>query len=75
MGGYDAGYYGYLWSNVYAFDMFTLFEDGHLLSSDVGYKYRVSILEKGNLKDAGQLLQDFLGRKPNSNAFFKFLGL
>lgn len=75
MGGYDAGYYGYLWSNVFAMDMFTLFKNGKLLSSEVGYKYRTAILEKGNTKDADLLLQDFLGRKPNSKAFFEFLGL
>ncbi len=75
MGGYDAGYYGYLWSNVYAFDMFTLFENGKLLSPQVGLKYRQTILEKGNLKEASVLLQDFLNRKPNSNAFFRYLGI
>ena len=75
MGGYDAGYYGYLWSNVYAFDMFTKFENGNLLSSQVGLKYRRSVLEKGNLQDAMALLQEFLGRKPNTEAFFRYLGI
>jgi thimet oligopeptidase len=75
MGGYDAGYYGYLWSNVFAFDMFTHFENGHLLSPEVGYRYRKEILEKGNLRDADKLLEAFLGRKPNSKAFFRYLGI
>lgn len=75
MGGYDAGYYGYLWSQVFAYDMYTHFENGKTLSPEVGKKYRVSILEKGNLRPADQLLTEFLGRKPNSKAFFKFLGV
>lgn len=75
MGGYDAGYYGYLWSEVYAQDMFTRFEDGHLLDADTGYRYRTTILEKGNMEDPLKLITDFIGRKPNQNAFFKRLGI
>ncbi|MCB0368773.1 MAG: Zn-dependent oligopeptidase [Bdellovibrionales bacterium] len=75
MGGYDAGYYGYMWSNVYAFDMFSNFQGKNLLSPDEGLKYRVSVLEKGDTKDASQLLYEFLGRKPSNKAFFDFLGV
>jgi thimet oligopeptidase len=73
MSGYDAGYYGYLWSEVYAADMFTRFETEGLLNSTVGHQYRKYILEPGKMKDANVLLTQFLGRKPNSNAFFKKL--
>ncbi len=73
MGGYDAGYYGYLWSEVYAEDMFTLFEKGGLLSPKVGARYRKMILEKGNMEENMSMLRRFLGREPNSKAFFKRL--
>ncbi|MFZ3229519.1 MAG: M3 family metallopeptidase [Pseudobdellovibrio sp.] len=73
MGGYDAGYYGYLWSEVYAQDMFTQFPEQNLLSPEVGARYRTNILEQGNMKQALDLLRNFLGREPNSDAFFKKL--
>jgi thimet oligopeptidase len=73
MGGYDAGYYGYMWSLVYATDMFTRFQAGGLLSPQVGADYRRVILENGNTKDAIDLLTEFIGRTPNSDAFFKKL--
>jgi Zn-dependent oligopeptidase len=73
MGGYDAGYYGYMWSLVYATDMFTRFQAGGLLSPEVGADYRHVILENGNMKDAIDLLSDLIGRAPNSEAFFKKL--
>ncbi|MBC7692387.1 MAG: Zn-dependent oligopeptidase [Methylotenera sp.] len=75
MGGYDAGYYGYLWSEVYAADMFTKFSAAGLLSPEVGGEYRRIILESGNSRDAIDLLRDFLGREPNSDAFLKKLHL
>lgn len=75
MGGYDAGYYGYLWSEVYAQDMFSQFPAEDLTNSLVGARYRQNILEKGNMQDAFELLREFLGRDPNSDAFFKKLGL
>jgi thimet oligopeptidase len=75
MGGYDAGYYGYMWSLVYAQDMFTRFQQGGLLSPVVGADYRKWILEKGNMIDAIDVVRGFLGREPNSNAFYLMLGI
>ena len=73
MGGYDAGYYGYLWSDVFAQDMFTKFEKAGLLNAKVGMSYRKNILEKGDTETADKLLASFLGRSPNNKAFFKRL--
>ncbi len=75
MSGYDAGYFGYLWSDVYAADMFTRFEKEGLLNSKTGADYRRTILESGNTVDAMELIKKFLGRTPNSKAFFKKLGI
>ena len=75
MGGYDAGYYGYLWSDVYAQDMFTVFEKAGLLNPKVGGRYRKIILEEGDVYPADKLIAEFLGRKPNNKAFFKHLGI
>jgi thimet oligopeptidase len=75
MGGYDAGYYGYLWSKVYAEDMFTRFEEKGLLNAEVGGNYRKNILERGNMSEALSLVTEFLGRAPNNAAFFKKLGI
>lgn len=73
MGGYDAGYYGYLWSLVYAADMFTKFEKAGLRNPEVGLLYRKTVLEQGKMVDAFQILEEFLGRKPNFEAFYKNL--
>ncbi|NRA45638.1 MAG: Zn-dependent oligopeptidase [Oligoflexales bacterium] len=70
MGGYDAGYYGYLWSEIYAADMFTRFDKEGYLNPKTGADYRTSILEKGGSKDPFVLIQDFLGKKPDEEAFF-----
>ncbi len=75
MGGYDAGYYGYLWSEVYAQDMFTAFESTDLLNPEVGARYRQIILESGNMEDAQDLISRFLGRPSNNEAFLRKLGI
>lgn len=75
MGGYDSGYYGYLWSKVYAEDMFTRFKKEGLLSPKVGADYVKWILEPGGTQDPFVLISGFLKRKPNENAFFKSLGM
>jgi thimet oligopeptidase len=71
--GYDAGYYGYLWSLVYAQDMFTVFEKGGLENPAIGARYRTYILAPGGSVEPDQLLRDFLGREPSSDAFYKEL--
>ena len=73
--GYDARYYGYLWSHVFGDDMFTRFEGEGLLNPDLGAEYRRTVLERGGSVDGDQLVRDFLGREPNSDAFLRGLGL
>jgi thimet oligopeptidase len=73
--GYDAGYYGYLWSRVFGDDMFTRFERAGVLDRATGLDYRRKILERGGSVDVDVLVRDFLGREPNTDAFFRELGL
>ena len=73
--GYDAGYYGYMWSKVFASDMFTKFQKNGLLDKKTGDRYKKWILEKGSSMDEMELLKKFLGRKPNNKAFLKEIGL
>ncbi len=75
MGGYDAGYYGYLWSKVYAQDMFSVFKAEGISNAEVGMRYRKTILEYGNMKEALDLLPMFLGRAPSKAAFYEDLGI
>ncbi len=72
--GYDAGYYGYLWSKVYAADMFTRFEKEGILSKKVGADYKKWILEKGGSMEDIDLVKGFLGRKPSNEAFLIEIG-
>jgi thimet oligopeptidase len=71
MGGYDAGYYGYLWSKVYAQDMFTAFQQGGLENPEVGMRYRKDILEPARTYDPDVEVEHFLGRPMNPNAFYQ----
>lgn len=68
MSGYDAGYYGYLWSKVYAADMFTRFA-ADPLDPLIGHDYRAKVLAPGASRDESSLVEDFLGR-PSTNAAF-----
>ncbi|MBM3139406.1 MAG: Zn-dependent oligopeptidase [Chloroflexi bacterium] len=72
--GYDAGYYGYLWSQVFGDDMFTRFE-GAPDPGAVGADYRRVILERGGTRDAAELIREFLGREPRNDAFLREIGL
>ena len=75
MGGYDAGYYGYLWSEVFAADMFTRFAREGVLNPKTGRDYRDIILAKGRTEDPDELLREFLGRAPNEEAFLRQIGI
>ncbi|KAL4213935.1 hypothetical protein AB4K20DRAFT_1889169 [Rhizopus microsporus] len=71
MGGYDSGYYGYLWSKVFSSDMFYSKFEKNTLSPEAGYQYRKEILEKGSSRDGMDSLKAFLGREPSSDAFMR----
>jgi thimet oligopeptidase len=73
VGGYEAGYYSYAWSKVYAQDMFTRFEEEGLLNTTTGSDYRTWILEKGGSMEEMDLIKKFLGRAPNTKAFLKYI--
>ena len=72
---YAASYYGYLWSEVYAQDMFSIFEENGIMEARTGMRYREIILEKGGTEEALDLVKEFLGREPNNKAFLKSMGL
>ncbi len=72
---YDAKYYSYLWSKVFALDLFNHIKTYGLLNPEIGIKYKNTILAPGGSKHPNELLQDFLGRAPNSDAFMHDLGL
>jgi len=75
IGGYDSGYYGYLSSQVYSADMFyTVFKKDPMNGTE-GRRYRHTVLERGGSQDEMQTLEDFLGRKPSTEAFYKELGV
>ena len=69
MGGYAAGYYGYLWSEVMALDMLSAFQ-GKLMDPATGRRYRELILSRGGEVAPLAMVEAFLGRKPSTEAFF-----
>ena len=69
LGGYDAAYYGYLWAEIIGDDLFSRFENEGILSNSVGVDYKNKILKPGGTVPAENMVQDFLGRKWNDEAF------
>jgi thimet oligopeptidase len=75
MGGYDAGYYAYLWSKVYAQDMFTAFQEGGIENPIVGARYRTTILQPARTYEPEVEVRNFLGRPMSPNAFYSEFGI
>ncbi len=73
--GYQAGYYGYMWSRVFAEDMAERFRELGMLSPEAGQHYLSTVLGQGGTKSADDMLRDYLGREPKMDAFIRSLGL
>ena len=69
---YGAKYYSYLWSNIFASDLFTAFENDPL-NPEIGKQFRDKILVPGASQNPEELLFNFLNRSPMSTAFFHSL--
>lgn len=69
LGGYAAGYYGYMWSEVLALDMVSRW-NGKLMEPATGRRYREMVLSRGGEAPPDQLVRDFLGREPSPEPFF-----
>ena len=73
--GYEAAYYGYLWSKVYAQDMYSVFKEKGVLDPETGGRFRKIIFEPGGTVHPKILVQKFLGREPTMDAFLTSLGI
>jgi thimet oligopeptidase len=73
--GYGAKYYGYLWSKVFALDLFDHIKQVGLLDNCMGTKYTREVIGRGGSRDPEESLKEFLGREPKSDAFFANIGV
>ncbi|MFP5246953.1 MAG: M3 family metallopeptidase, partial [Thermoanaerobaculia bacterium] len=72
LGGYAAGYYGYMWSEVIGRDMLSAWGT-NILDPNVGMKFRKTILARGGEEPAKVIVERFLGRPVSTKAFFEEL--
>lgn len=67
-GGYSAGYYSYIWSEVLDSDAFATYkESGNIFDKQIADKFRKSVLEKGGTEEPMDLYKAFRGREPDVN--------
>lgn len=75
-GGYAAGYYSYLWTEVLAVNIADCFKQHGALDPAVGQALRDKILSRGNTKDQMLMFTDFTGmEKPDASGLLKARGL
>lgn len=75
-GGYAAGYYSYLWTEVLAVNIADYFQQHGALDPAVGQAFRDKILSRGNTKDQLEMFTDFTGMKtPDASGLLKARGL
>jgi peptidyl-dipeptidase Dcp len=75
-GGYAAGYYSYMWSEVLDADAFEAFtETGNAFDPATAQRLRDFIYGAGNLRDPGEAYKAFRGRLPSVEALLKKRGL
>ena len=75
-GGYTAGYYSYLWSEVLDCDAFEAFkETGDIFNQSLALQYRHSCLEPGGIDDGLTMYRNFRGHEPSIDALLRNRGL
>ena len=75
-GGYAAGYYSYLWTEVLAVNIADVFAKRGALAPETGQDMRDKILSRGNTGDLMQMFSDFTGMKePDASGLLKARGL
>ena len=74
-GGYSAGYYSYIWSEVLDADAFEAFKEKGIFDTQTALSFRKNILEKGGSEDPMILYKKFRGREPKVEPLLKKRGL
>ncbi len=75
-GGYTAGYYSYMWSEVLDADAFEAFkETGNIFDKKTAEKFRDFILVPGSIDDAMEMYKNFRGKEPGIEPLLKNRGL
>lgn len=75
MGGYSAGYYSYIWSEVLDADAVEWFRENGGMRRENGQQFRDALLSRGGSRDAMQLYLDFAGRQPDISHMLRRRGL
>lgn len=74
-GGYSAGYYAYMWSEVLAADAYEYMQQQGGLNPEIGRKFRQTVLSRGGSRDVMKQYIDFRGAEPNVEALLIRRGL
>ena len=75
-GGYSAGYYAYLWSEILDADGFTAFEEtGDIFDPELAQKLKTWVYESGGLREADELYRNFRGKDPEIEPLLRIRGL
>ncbi len=74
-GGYSAGYYSYIWSEVLDTDAFQAFKEKGIFDQATARSFRRNILEKGGTEDAMEMYKRFRGREPSVEPLLEKRGL
>jgi peptidyl-dipeptidase Dcp len=74
-GGYSAGYYAYLWTEMLADDAYQWFVDNGELTRANGDRFRQMVLSRGNTEDLAKMYEAWRGAPPNTKAMLKYRGL
>ena len=75
IGGYSAGYYSYIWSEVLDADTVEWFKENGGLKRENGDHFRKTLLSRGGSKDALKIFKDFRGAEPNIQPLLDRRGL